>query len=122
MEIDLIGIFWISPDGSCFFHAETIDVSEGMMYGDWIISKNDHVYVWEELEETGFLKTLHKRYKDEYYLLPRGRVSFNTINSKYYVYHGNWIKESHKKMIFDRYELNEANTVFEFDKHYVLKF
>ncbi len=114
----MVGIFWMAPDLSCFFYSEQIEINNAILYGDWLISKNDHVDIWEILKGNGDLKSLGKRYHNEYWLLPRGRVSYNIKSQLYYVYHGNWFKENHTEMIYERYSIHESNSIFEYDQHY----
>ena len=61
---------------------------------------------------------LPKRYRDEYWKLPRGRVSYNIVLGKYYVYHGNWFLIKHAKIIEKKFELPVNHIVYEEDEHY----
>ena len=115
---NMVGIFWLIPDLSDFFYVEKTDVHSAQKYGQWLISKEDHNSVWEKLKQSGHLKYLPKCYKDEYWKLPRGRLSFNVMLSKYYVYHGNWFLKKHAKIIEKEFALSAEDVVYEEDEHY----
>jgi ketosteroid isomerase-like protein len=116
----VVGIFWLLADSSDIFSMTSQSLEEGEKYGDWIIAADDHVYRWDALRAAGDLQALPLFYQEDYFYLPRGRVSFNTKQNTYYVYHGNWFRKDHKKLLCERYGIEEADTVFEADIHYTL--
>ena len=116
----MVGIFWLLPDLSDFFYVEKIDVQVALEYGQWLISKEDHNNVWEKLKQADYLQYLPKIYRDEYWKLPRGRVSYNVPLGKYYVYHGNWFGKEHAKMIEKEFGFSHNDVVYEKDEHYYI--
>jgi len=114
----MVGIFWITPDLEDIFYASSVETDKGIVYGDWILGTDDHTILWDRLYSEGELKMLPRRYQEDYTLLPRGRVSFNSKAGEFTVYHGNWLKPKHKKIIMDRFHLARNQTVFEEDEHY----
>ena len=105
-------------DRGSFFYVSSIDVSEGQPYGDWVISWEDHATLWDQLSESGELNLLSRKYRADYALLPRGRVSFNKKTALFTVYHGNWMNVNHTQMILDRFNLDPSLTILENDRHY----
>lgn len=115
-----VGIFWMTPDRGAIFYASKNDLSEGQAYFDWIIARNDHAVLWESLRSSGKLMGLPRVYWDDYSLLPRGRVSYNTKTLRYLVYHGNWLSVKNRTLIIDAFHLPKWLTDFELDEHYML--
>lgn len=116
----MVGIFWMAPDLDSFFYTISVELAQGIRYTDWIIANENHSKVWDDLLSKNELVSLPKRYWFDYTLLPRGRVSYRCKNKEYVIYHGNWLKERHKKMIVERYRLSDEKYQFEIDNHYVL--
>ena len=114
----MVGIFWLLPDLSDLFYIDKTDIAFAQKYGDWLLSQEDHNNVWEKLKQNGYLHYLPKRYRDEYWKLPRGRVSYNILLGKYYVYHDDWFLIKHAKIIEKKFELPVNNIVYEEDEHY----
>ena len=114
----MVGIFWLLPDLSDLFYVDKTNITFAQKYGDWLLSQEDHSNVWEKLKQNGYLHYLPKRYRDEYWKLPRGRVSYNILLGKYYVYHGNWFLIKHAKIIEKKFELPVNNIIYEEDEHY----
>src|SRR5208337_1083898 len=96
-----IGIFWLNPSMTKIFYGNCIPMPEALDHGDFKISAVDHFSEWERLDKLGFLKEqgLSKFLRDDYALVPRGRVSYNKVTSHYEVYHGNWLQPKHKALI-----------------------
>ena len=117
----MVGIFWLLPDLSHLFYAHKVRINFAQKYGDWLISWVDHNNVWDELEQSGYLQYLPKRYRTEYWKLPRGRVSYNIVLNKYFIYHGNYFMSQHAKIIEAEFELTAENIVYEEDRHYYIK-
>ena len=117
----LVGIFWFYPNSTEFFRTAMVAVENGHQYGDWIIGDQDHATFWDYLLKEGALRGVGKKYREDYSLLPRGRVSYNKISSRYVVYHGNWLRPEHRKNILDAFQLPVEFTDFEEDAHYLLR-
>jgi hypothetical protein len=115
-----IGIFWLTPDCCDLFYKTMQMLDEAQPYGDWIISPNDHYAVWDELEQAGKLNTLPVNLRPEYFYIPRGRVSYHTVDKTFVVYHGNWLNDILKCKICTAYKLDIAQTRFVIDEHYNL--
>ena len=113
-----VGIFWMNPDLESLFYASKQELSEGQSYFDWIIARDDHADLWDRLRSSGDLSGLPRRHRDDYSLLPRGRVSYNTKTKRYVVYHGNWLIKNTKRLIMDLFHLPKRSTDFELDEHY----
>jgi hypothetical protein len=116
----MVGIFWMLTDISDIFYMTSQLIEEGEKYGDWIIATDEHFKKWEELRNDGYLQQLPAFLQEEYFALPRGRISYNKKNNMYYVYHGNWLRKIHKKLICGKYNIKITNAVFEFDVHYTI--
>ncbi|MGP1414656.1 MAG: hypothetical protein ACTTJ6_01800 [Treponema sp.] len=117
----MVGIFWLFPDLSDLFYVDKIDIQFAQKYSDWLISNEDHCDVWEKLKQSGYLlQCLPKVYREEYWKLPRGRVSYNVPLGKYYVYHGNWFLKKHSEIIEKTFELSKDKVIYEEDEHYFL--
>ncbi|GMO51971.1 MAG: hypothetical protein Ta2G_09770 [Termitinemataceae bacterium] len=117
----MIGIYWLTPDRTAIFHAASVDLVNATDYGDWKITPDDHVDVWEVLRKEGKLRALPAYLQDEYFSIPRGRISYNKIQQQYYVYHGNWYRAKlHKKLLLACFDLSAKDTTFECDEHYTL--
>ena len=117
----MVGMFWLLPDLSHLFYVNKTCIKQAEKYGDWLICQADHSSVWEYLEQSGYLQSLPKRYRAEYWKLPRGRVSYNVVLGKYFVYHGSWFTRKHAKIIEAEFELEAGNVVYEEDEHYYIK-
>jgi len=70
----MLGIFGFLPDFSELFYVKKICIEQAEKYENWLISQADHNNEWEKLEQSRYLQSLPKRYRAEYWLLPRGRV------------------------------------------------
>jgi hypothetical protein len=116
----MVGIYWLLKDLSGILLASTNSLSSGQHYGGWIIGLDDHYAFWEQKMSTKEYSWLSRRYRDDYSMLPRGRVSFNTITKKYVVYHGNWFCKEHIKLLKEYFHLEMYETVFEEDEHYYI--
>jgi hypothetical protein len=116
----MIGIFWLKPDSTDFFYSTVDSPEQGEPYGDWIVAVDDHWKKWDELEAAGKLNSLPEFLRDEYFRLPRGRVSYQTKEKKYYVYHGNWFRQKHKAMFYEHYHIAPEETAFVPDEHYMI--
>ncbi len=116
----MVGIFWMLPDLSDLFYSDITDIERAQKYGDWLITQEDHSNVWEKLKQSGYLQYLPEIYRDEYWKLPRGRISYNILHGKYYVYHGNWLLKKHTKIIEKAFALPADNIVYEEDEHYYI--
>ena len=83
-----IGIFWLNPSKTKILYGNCVPMPEGLDHGDFKISAVDHFSEWERLNKLGFLKEqgLPKSLRDDYALVPRGRVSYNKVASRYEVY------------------------------------
>lgn len=114
----MVGIFWLTRNLKDFFHVSAQKVTEGQLYGDWIISKDDHATLWEWLYKSGELNTIPRIHREDYAILPRGRVSFNRNTYTYIVYCGEWITDSIKTAVINRFDLSVSATIFEIDGHY----
>lgn len=114
----MVGIFWFLPDLSDLFYVDKTNLQFAQKYGDWLISEEDHSHVWEKLKQGNYLQYLPKKYIEEYWKLPRGKVSYNTSLDKYYVYHGNWFLKKHATIIKEEFELPADKIVYEEDEHY----
>ena len=117
----MVGIFWFLPDFSELFYVKKTCIEKAEKYGEWLICQADHSNEWARLEQSGYLHSLPKRYRAEYWLLPRGRVSYNVVLNKYFVYHGNWFTREHAKIIEVEFEIKSGNVVYEEDEHYSKK-
>jgi len=117
----MLGIFWFLPDFSELFYVKKICIEQAEKYEEWLICQADHSNEWARLEQSGYLHPLPKRYRAEYWLLPRGRVSYNVRLGKYFVYHGNWFTREHAKIIEVEFEIKSGNVVYEEDEHYYIK-
>lgn len=117
----MVGIFWFFPDFSDLFYVHKVDINFAQKYGDWLISNKGHSDVWDMLEQDGYLKCLAKSHQEEYWKIPRGRVSYNTLDGKHYVYHGNWFLKKYAKIIEKEFSLSINNIIYEKDEHYNLK-
>ena len=117
----MVGIFWLLPDLSHLFYVNKTCIEQAQNYGEWLICQADHSNEWARLEQSGYLHPLPKRYRAEYWLLPRGRVSYNVRLDKYFVYHGNWFTREHARIIEAEFELVAGNVVYEEDEHYYIK-
>jgi hypothetical protein len=116
----MIGIFWMTPDLTGLFYCEKSSLEHACKYGDWLVSPHDHASVWEQLKSSKYLDFLPQKYRDEYWKLPRGRISYNIREHRYYIYHGNWLTKEHKKILLQEYEINDQNYIFEYDIHYTI--
>lgn len=114
----MVGIFWFLPDLSDLFYVDKTDLKFAQKYGGWLISEEDHSHVWEKLKQGNYLQYLPQKYIEEYWKLPRGRVSYNTSFDKYYVYHGNWFLKNHAGIIEKAFELSADEIIYETDEHY----
>jgi len=117
----MVGIFWFYPGSTEFFKIALVEVTEGLNYGDWIIGHQDHATLWDSLLEEGKLRGISKKFRDDYSLMPRGRVSFNTKSNRFIAYHGNWLRDEHRKIILDAFRLPVESTDFEEDAHYRIR-
>lgn len=116
-----LGIFWMTPDLEDIFHAATFSLEKAQHYGHWLISQDDHVDLWDRLLSEGELELLPKRYRADYSSLARGRVSYNTEDRRFVIYHGDWLEERHVELILDCFNLSGQDRVFELDEHYTWK-
>jgi hypothetical protein len=114
-----VGIYWFTPDKSMILYASSIPISEGLPYGEWIISPDDHYHEWEKLVRSGFLDSYPRCIRDNYAALPRGRVSYHVPTSAFVVYHGSWLRKPHRLLINDYFHL-PPTTLYELDDHYEL--
>lgn len=115
-----VGIYWLTRQLDAFFIALTYDLDSGLPYGKWIISPEDHATYWDAHRQELPISSLSRLFQEEYYRLPRGRVSFDTESHRYTVYHGNWLSPAIKKLLRQGFDLKANKTVFEFDLHYSL--
>ncbi len=117
-----IGIFWLNPTKTKILYGNCIPMPEGLDHGDFKISAVDHFSEWERLNKDGFLKEqgLPKSLRDDYALVPRGRVSYNKVTSRYEVYIGNWLQPKHKALINSYFRLPFSATDYIPDEHYNL--
>lgn len=114
----MTGIFWLTPDCNAVFFATTETLEESEKYGKWLISKYNHYTKWDELKAKGFLNALPENIKQEYFYLPRGRVSYDTETQKFCIFHGNWLKSKQKNLLCEHYQLEMENALFVYDEHY----
>ena len=116
----MVGIFWLLPDLSGLFYVDKNSIKFAQKYGEWLIFQKDHSNVWDKLKQSGYLQYLPKRYRAEYWKLPRGRVSYNIVVGKYFVYHGNWFISQYSKIIEAEFDLPKDNVVYKEDRHYCI--
>lgn len=116
----MVGIFWLLPDLSDLFYSEQIDIAFAQKYEHWLISEENHSEIWEKLKRQNYLQHLPKVYREDYWKLPRGRVSYNILRGTYYVYHGNRFLKKNAKIIEKRFELSTGGIVYEEDFHYCI--
>jgi hypothetical protein len=112
-----IGIFWLHYSGAVkIFYAHPVTIDLGQAYGDFINTLDSHYDVWESLKSQGFITS-----KIDYTYLPRGRILYNKITSKYVVYTGSWISSASsaiKSVLASEFKLKKRSTVYETDLHY----
>lgn len=116
----MTGIFWLTQNSNAIFYATTEPIEQSEAYGKWIISKYNHFEVWEYIKVRGLLKILPLHYQEEYFYLPRGRVSYNIETNKFCIFYGNWLNENNKELLCKHYKLSIENTEFITDEHYNL--
>jgi len=113
-----IGIFWLILKDSKvqIFHSLVTTLEFGIDYGDFIISPYDHSSTWDSLIPHKIVPSA----KYEYDYLPRGRIAYNTLEEKYYAYHGPWVNSSAKAVVKSEFKL-PTSTVWVPDTHYSFK-
>jgi hypothetical protein len=72
------GIFWLYR-GNLLMACTPLTESE--KYGDCLTSPHAHIKLWEELQQDGSVQA-----DDEYDEWARGRVVYNTVQEKFYLY------------------------------------
>ncbi len=115
-----VGIYWLTRRFDALFIALTYDLEAGVSYGKWIISPDDHATYWDAHQHEPPINTLGRLDQEEYFRLPRGRVSFDTQSRRYTIYHGNWITPAVKKLLREGFALKAKEAIFEYDQHYTL--
>ena len=78
----------------------------------------EHAEHWELLRVTGALGVFPEELRDEYFLIPRGRVFFDCNNNRSVVYMGDIPDEGMKAKIIEAFELDPDATDFKTDEHY----
>ncbi len=121
-QFSRVGIFWLAPDLSGILYGASTPMPEGLDHGSFKIAPEDHYREWDKLNRVGFLKEqgLPKSLRDDYALVPRGRVSYNKVTSRYEVYIGNWLQPKHKALINSYFRLPFSATDYIPDEHYNL--
>ncbi|HUW71165.1 MAG TPA: hypothetical protein VMX33_13125 [bacterium] len=113
-----VGIYWLNKPLDAFFLPLSYDLADSVAYGKWMISPEDHATYWDAHVREDPIRLLARRHRENYSCLPRGRVSYDTIAKRYYVYHGNWLTPQVQQLLMQEFSLEEADTIFEFDTHY----
>lgn len=116
----MTGIFWLTLNCNSVFFATTETLEESEKYGKWLISKYNHYSKWEEIKAKGLLNALPLHIQEEYFYLPRGRVSYDTETQKFCIFHGNWLKDQQRTLLCKHYQLGINNVVFVEDEHYTV--
>lgn len=115
-----VGIYWLTPDRSHILLASRTPITAGLIYGDWFISPDGHYEFWQQQSKSQPLSNYPKAIRNDYAVLPRGRVSFHVPTSTYVVYHGNWFKPIHKALLNAYFHLPHSSTRYEYDEHYTV--
>jgi hypothetical protein len=119
-ETPKVGIFWVDLKGRKlkFIFSDpvrSLEISPGVesVSGDY-----EHLAIWEKLKRQDLLPS---KWRDkEYEYIPRGRVTFNTLKKKYFVYTSKKVignKWFRNQVVFD-FSLPRNTTEFESDIHY----
>ncbi len=112
----LIGIFWLY--NGQLFYAESSPLEEGQKSTISIDYKGGHYTSWFIMGKNKILDVLPMSLRDEYDLIPRGRVIYHFPKEKFIVYHGDdWSEEVYKD-IKKRYNLPDDQTIDDIDMHY----
>jgi hypothetical protein len=115
-----VGIYWLTPDHAHILIASRTPVTDGLAYGDWLISPDGHYEFWRKHSKIQPLSNYPKSIRNDYAALPRGRVSYHVPTSMYVVYHGNWLKPIHKALLNAYFHLPHSATRYEYDEHYTI--
>lgn len=94
--------------------SDSVEINRGEVYGDFR-TWGDHSTFWDRLSE------IHPElWEMEYFLCPRGRVTYNAVLDKYYVYlNANLNTKKVVDLILQEYDLVDLNYVIDdTDEHY----
>ena len=107
----MVGIFWLVKN-RLLIKACSLDEAES--YGECLVHGQSHIRCWEALNSTGKVPQ-----DSEYDDFPRGRVTFNTRENRFYLFADNCIRRSPTRIdrIMRTMHL-QANTVVSGDLHY----
>lgn len=106
-----VGIFWFWKNEMIFSHK--VPLSEGEEFGCIIRGPKDHEEYWEELRASGTLNILPEDLREEYFSIPRGRVSYDMDNNLFNVTYGNDISKAGLNKIRENFELPKRNCRYE---------
>ena len=113
-----VGIFWFWQNKVIFSHK--VPLSEGEEFGCIIRGPKDHEEYWEELRSSGTLNILSEDLREEYFSIPRGRVSYNTSPGfeEFIICHGNNITKAGLSKVCAAFDLPNRKRYFKEDFHY----
>jgi hypothetical protein len=111
-----VGIYWLY--NGKIFHQDSLPVSHGDLYGDFINGSIDHPKAWDVLSRAGILKKLPEELREEYTSIPRGRVLYSMKKELYIIYHGDTFTDREYSIIREAFYLPADKTVHEIDMHY----
>ncbi|MBW8003809.1 MAG: hypothetical protein FVQ80_17725 [Planctomycetes bacterium] len=100
------------------FHIDSVPVSEGEPWGDFINGPTDHHKEWGYLKRHGILKELPPQFRDKYDSIPRGRVVYSKSKDKYIILHGDSISSQDLPQIYEEFRLPSQRTIDVVDSHY----
>ena len=107
-----IGVFWIFENK---VFSETQKLEDIKSINGFKDSDLSHYQVWDKI------KTQHpKFYLYEYEDIPRGRVVYNIEENQFIIYcNENTLQEEiSKKLILEKFQLLNINSIFKADEHY----
>ena len=111
-----VGIFWFY-EGKIFYQ-DSVPVSEGDVFSNYVNGGSDHFRVWGQLERSGVLKELPEELQEDYTSIPRGRVIYDQSKDVYTIFHGYDLGESELKKVKSAFRLPSGKVLDEVDMHY----
>lgn len=110
-----VGIWWFY-DGQLLF-ADSVELKDGQTYGDCIIGPSDHADYWDKLAVYEKMHVLPPELREEYFLVPRGRVVYHKDSNRFTILHGG-LKKAELNKIRKFFCLPKSQTDFDTDFHY----
>lgn len=111
-----VGIFW-TWNGS-LFHAESCPISKGVATDVSVDYAVGHYAAWFIMGRRGILDRLPPLQREEYDLIPRGRVVYLFAKESFVIYHGDDFGEDTRAEVIDLFHLDQSPYVDEVDEHY----